>query len=151
MNERQPAQSAPSRTWALLGLAVCETAARLHGLSLVLLLLSFAAVLALQGDLSLILFSFGLGLAIGQAWYACRLAFDRPLFAAWAQLPQDECVQAQHDCSAALRILTKKEIPAGRAMPERVMGTRALLVRQAIAVLGQALVFVALLIILSRR
>jgi hypothetical protein len=108
----------------------------------------------LSGDtLPLLLLGSSLGLALGSAWYAWRLAFDRPLFAAWAQLPEDECAQAQRDFDSALRSLLKRSFPAdnSRAMPVRVRATRNLLGRQIIGVLGQMLVFVALLTLLAVR
>ncbi len=147
-----PAESAPDRALALLGLALCEAAGRIHALSLALLLLSFAVAWPFLSDTTFVcLFSLGFGLACSQAWHAWRLAFDRPIFAAWAWLSKEDCALAQRDFDTALHTLLKKDAPAGRAMSERVTATQHLHVRQMISVLGQALIFIALLIILSSR
>ncbi|MDR0775136.1 MAG: hypothetical protein LBE81_00655 [Azonexus sp.] len=147
-----PAESVPDHDLALLGLALCEAAGRIHALSLALLLLSFAVAWSFLSDTVFVcLFSLGFGLACSQAWYAWRLAFDRPIFAAWARLPAEDCAPAQRDFDRALQTLLKKDAPPGRAMFERVTATRHLHARQIIAVFGQALIFIALLIILSSR
>ncbi|MCL2591181.1 MAG: hypothetical protein FWD67_10000 [Betaproteobacteria bacterium] len=137
---------------ALVGLSVCEAAARPHSWSLTLLLLAFITGLLAPlsiGGISMVfpLLIVSLALAGCQSYLAWRLAFDRQVFATWARLRDDECGQAQRTFDTVLGTLLKKSVPANASRPmlDRVMGTRRLHLLQIAALLGQMLTLLVLM------
>ncbi|MDR2207365.1 MAG: hypothetical protein LBE22_00070, partial [Azoarcus sp.] len=135
-------------TLALIGFSACEASGRLHSWSLTLLwftgIVAILGVLSSGSEAAFLLLVASLVPAACQACFSWRLTFDKQIFAAWAQLQDDESQKAQRAFDAALRTLSKKEIPAGevRSMPDRVMGVRRLHRFQIAALLGQVLVLV---------
>ncbi|MDR1848965.1 MAG: hypothetical protein LBQ75_02890 [Zoogloeaceae bacterium] len=154
MTDQLPDKTAPDSALALVGVSVCEVSAKLHSWSLALCLFASLAGLALLvgSDYNPILTCLVpiLAAASCQVYFAMRLAFDRPVFAAWARLPDDGQKEAQRAFDMALGMLLKKNIPAerDRAMLDRVMGTRRLLLCQIVAILIQMLFLLGLLILL---
>ena len=148
--------SSTNSALALVGLAVCEAAGRLHSLSLVFLLLTFITGSLLPwrsgGGVSVVLplLIAGLAAAACQAYFAWRLAFDRQVFAAWARLPEDNSEPAQRAFDTALGILLKKSVTAGdsRSMLDRVIGLRRLHLLQITALFGQMLTLLVLMLFL---
>jgi hypothetical protein len=142
MTTELPVDVASTRAEALIGLGLCEAARHINLWSAALLLPNFFAALiagSFNPSVFVPIFMAGLAAAVCQIYFAWRLAFDRTVFAAWANLRNDECVTAQHAFDAALRKLLKKGAPAeeNRTMAERVMGTRRLHLFQIAALLGQ--------------
>jgi hypothetical protein len=139
---------------ALIGLSLCEAASRLNSWSLTLLLLTL--ITGVSGSLSIgaasPLLMAGLVTAGCQAYFAWRLAFDKQVFATWARLRDDECPEAQYAFDRILGVLLKKNTPAGnnRSMFNRVLGARRLHLLQIIALFGQALTLLILIICLLR-
>ncbi|MDR2924645.1 MAG: hypothetical protein LBU76_01615 [Azoarcus sp.] len=78
-----PDEPASVRASALIGFAVCEAAGRLHIWNPALLCLSFLAAFLSGAAFSLCLPC--VAAAACHAYFAWRLAFDRPIFAAWAR------------------------------------------------------------------
>jgi hypothetical protein len=145
-----PAGTVSDSALALMGLSVCEAAGPLHSLSLALLLFTFIMGMVGFGLNAMLLLMVGCVLAGCQTWFAWRLAFDKQVFAAWARLDDDGCMEAQRAFDAALGTLLKKSVPAdgSRSMFGRVMGVRRLHLLQAAVLLGQILMFFVLMIYL---
>ena len=154
-NTLPPESTSPSgpsfadRALALIGLSLCEAASRINLWSLTLLWLTFiTALLGSRIGAMLPLLMAGLVLAACQAYCAWRLAFDRPVFAAWARLKEDDCLAALRAFDSALAVLLQKNVPAGntRSMADRVKGVRRLHLFQFVALSGQALTLLVLMI-----
>jgi len=154
-NTLPPESTSPSgpsfadRALALIGLSLCEAANRINLWSLTLLWLTFiTALLGSRIGAMLPLLMAGLVLAACQAYLAWRLAFDRPIFAAWARLEEDDCLSAQRAFDSALAVLLQKNLPAGNtpSMADRVMGVRRLHLLQLVALSGQTLTLLGLML-----
>jgi len=142
---KPPAGTVSDSALALMGFSVCKAAGPLHSLSLTLLLLTFIVGLIGSGRSGMLIPS--LVLAGCQVWFAWRLAFDQQVFAAWAQLDDNECTEAQRAFDTALVTLLKKDVPAGenRPMLDRVMGVRRLHLFQIATLFGQMITLLVLM------
>jgi hypothetical protein len=141
-------EPASAAALALLGCSLCEASRRLHALSLTVLgVTCIVGVLEAGAKAVLLLPVLGLMAAACQAWFAWRLAFDLPVFAAWARLADELSPQALRAFDTALERLLNKDVTTGetRPMAGRVLGARRLHQWQVAALLGQVLVFVALM------
>jgi hypothetical protein len=90
---------------ALIGLSLCEAASKLDAWSRALFLASFLALLLgvpVFDAPHVIMTATCLMCAGGEDFFAWRLAFDRPIFAAWARLDKDRLTAAQRAFDAAL-------------------------------------------------
>ncbi|MDR0439973.1 MAG: hypothetical protein LBI59_03190 [Candidatus Accumulibacter sp.] len=125
---------------ALVGVSLCDASGRLDAWSRALFLASLLIVLfgAPAFDVRLMAAAC-LACAGGEAFFACRLAFDRPVFAAWARLDEDGAMRA---FDAALKHAWGKNPAADLPLSARVAGVRRLAVRQAAAFAGQIIVLV---------
>jgi len=146
-DEPSPDATASDSALALVGVSLCEASARLHSWSMALLWVT--AIVCLLSSAGILLFLAALVPASGQVFFAWRLAFDRHVFTAWAQLQEDEHKAAQREYDAALSVLLQKNAPAAcsRSMLDRVLGVRRLHLSQIVAVLGQALVLLVGIIV----
>ncbi|MDR2092359.1 MAG: hypothetical protein LBP58_03430 [Azoarcus sp.] len=131
---------------ALVGLSLCEAGDKLDAWSRALFLVSFLVLLlgASLGARHLAMAVACLACAGGEAFLAWRLAFDRPVFAAWARLDADRLPGAQQAFDVALEKVSKKT-PGNRPLAARVAGLKRLFVRQIAAFAGQVVVLLALL------
>jgi hypothetical protein len=149
MNTPHPDDSPGESAWALIGVSLCEASRRLHVFSLAVLGVTF--IMSIPGS--------GGGLVLGllpmaafitacaQAYFAWRLAFDRPVFAAWSRLPDERSARARRAFDLALGALLNKDCAADptRPMSARVCGAKRLHRLQIAALLGQTLTLLALL------
>jgi len=155
-NESQPNEPASDSALALVGVSLCEASTRLHAWSITLLWVTFISGVLQSPDAGVLLLMAALVPTSGQVYFAWRIAFDRPIFAAWAQLRDDEHKAAQRAYDIALSVLLKKNVSAerDRSMSDRVMGVRRLHTYQIVALLGQVLVLlvgmIIFLIVLNR-
>ncbi|GHT89972.1 hypothetical protein AGMMS49545_01900 [Betaproteobacteria bacterium] len=119
---------------AIIGVALCETSRALDGWSRLLtgvalvdilfrLSLLWMAMPAREFCLTPLMVIFG----FIQAYYALRLAFDRPVFAAWAAHPENATPEKSLQAFDAMQKPTSEST---RPLSERVAGTRRLLHRQ---------------------
>ena len=142
----------PVAALALIGRAVCEAAVRLNTWSLTLVLpILITGIWSSSFSVAVLPLSLiGFVLAICQMYCAWRLAFDRPIFAAWARLRNDECLATLPAFDAALRQLLKKNASSNqaRSMLDRVIGVRRLHVCQIAFLVGQVLALLALMTVL---
>jgi len=145
-----PGEASSTSALALLGLAVCEASGRINAWSLTLLWLTFITGLlsSLKIGAFFPLLVASLGSAGFQAYFAWRLAFDRQVFAAWAGLRNEECLQAQRAFDIALGMMSKKKVPAGKIRPmcDRLTGVRRLHLLQIAAMSLQAMMLLVLMV-----
>ncbi|MDR1064123.1 MAG: hypothetical protein LBL48_09400 [Azoarcus sp.] len=135
---------------ALVGLSLCEAGRRVDGWSRAIFLATvLSGLLISPPPPNPFAFAAGVVLAGLEAYHALRLAIDRPVFAAWAQLDGDALPGALRGFDAALAKLAGKDERSDgvlRPLSGRVAGVRRLLLHQAVCLGGQA---AALVVILS--
>lgn len=134
---------------ALIAVALCATSQRIDAWSRPIVLLALAAA-ALPAPSPLWLPTLCVLVACGllQLFWALRLAFDQPVFAAWSRADADPQNLAAFD--AALAELGVGKPISCRDLPQRLAGVRRLFRRQLLAFAGQlAATFTALFLLLS--
>lgn len=106
------------------------------------LLTALAAILILGGKHGNLLAAVSVLMALLQAYFAARCAFDAAIFAALGgEIAHYQCFD-----NLLIRWQLKKTITATRSLDERVNGAMRLLVWQAVSFVGQILVLAVALI-----
>lgn len=142
--------SPADRQLAAIGCAICAAASRIDAWSRPLALLALAALLlpkVTAASAAALAASVLLGLL--QAYCALRLAFDRPLFAHWAEAADGDATSALAAFDTALTGLGWPVADAGRPLAPRVAGARSLLLRQGQAFAAQLLAASSAVLLLS--
>lgn len=144
--------SPADRQLAAIGCAICAAASRIDAWSRPLALLALAGLLLPQVTAtSAAALAASVLLGLFQAYCALRLAFDRPLFAHWAEAADQDATSALATFDTALSGLGWPVADPGRPLAQRVAATRRLLRRQGLACAAQWLAAtIALLLLLSR-
>ncbi|WP_374327514.1 hypothetical protein [Azonexus sp.] len=142
--------SPEDRQLTAIGGAICAAAGRIDAWSRPLALLALAALLLPQvtaASAAALAASVLLGLLEG--YCALRLAFDRPLFAHWADAADEDTTSALAAFDTALNRLGWPVGDPGRPLAARVAGARALLLRQGQAFAAQWLAASSAVLLLS--
>ncbi|MDR1276975.1 MAG: hypothetical protein LBL72_11455 [Candidatus Accumulibacter sp.] len=131
---------------ALVGVSLCEAGRTIDDWSRALFLAALLSGLWIASPPpNFFALAAGVVFAGFEAWHALRLAFDRPIFAAWARCDDDALPEVLRGFDA---VLAPQQGTAGdgtlRPLSARVAGVRRLLLCQAVCLGGQAasLVFV---------
>jgi hypothetical protein len=134
------ADAVQDRMLAATGAALCAVSFTIDRWGRTLSALGVLAIFLAAPRPGWVLLAFGLvGVAgLGQAFLACRLAFDGPIFAAWRDDPSILAATRSFD-AALVRCGLSAKRPGGRNLADRVRGTKRLLQAQAALLAAQVL------------